>query len=465
VGFLQVVAVQGGQFDPVTGAIINGVVPGIGPAIALAPLIGTIACIFTAVSVASLAIKYAFSGGIYAYTREALGPAVAFMTGWTILLPYLLLPAAGALFIGVYMPVLTSLAGISFAGIYEGLIWALIFGLIMTVMAFIGIVASARAMTVILLVQLVLVLVIAFAAIFRATTIPGTDWIAPLNPGLAPGGMGALAAAGFTFFFAFYGFEATTTFGGDAKNPYKSCALGALMAIGIVGTLYVFLGWALSVPYTSSGESWLAYIGRLFLRADMTPVAEDMFGVTGIVMLAVAIVISALGSGVAASCAVSRILYSMGNDRLLPQGLGKLHKKFNSPYIAAIVVGVVTALIPIIFQFAGYTMLSAFVFFGLWCAWGALVMYMIVNIDAIVIFRHESTKSAKGLLLKLILPIIGFCIMAYIWYGSSIATVLLGPWPVAVLLLGIAWEIPGIIWLAYLYMKKPEIVKVGMRGM
>ncbi len=445
IGFLQIVATTIG---------------GIGPAIALAPFFGSTACIFTAVSVAILAIKFAYSGGIYSYTRVATGPTVAFFAGWTILLSYLLLPAVGAMFVGVYMPVLTDVFGISFP--YEGLFWALVFGAIMTFFAYIGIKTSARTMTLILLVQYAIIFAIAIAAIIRAFSIPGVDFVAPLNPGAAPGGISAIAAAGFTFFFAYYGFEATTSFAGETKNPYKSCAWGAIYAILIVGLIYIFWGWAFALPYT---VNFPALVTRLAIAGDMSPVAEDMFGLTGVALIAVAIVISALGSGTASSCSVSRILWQMGEDGLLPKRLAKLHTKYASPYVAALVTGSVTALVPIIFTIVGYRMIDGFILMSLWCAWGTIVMYMFVNLDALIINRKESTKNAVNIILKLIIPIIGFSIMAYLFFGSSIATVNIGELlTIPVMYLGILWELVGVIYVLYLWKKRPQALQTGIRG-
>jgi len=447
VGFLQIVAAT----------------TDIGPAIALAPLIGTLACIFTAVSVAVLAIKFAYSGGIYSYTRVAFGAAPAFLTGWTILLAYLLLPATGAMFIGVYMPVLTNIVGISFP--FQGLIWALIFGAIMTVFAYIGIKTSAKSMTIILLVQYALIFAVAIAAIYKGISTPGTDFVAPLNPALAPGGMAAISAAGFTFFFAYYGFEATTSFAGETKNPYKSCAWGAIYAILIVGLIYILWGWALALPYTNNlPASWDVFKLAITASGDMAPVAQDLFGLAGVAVIASAIVISAFGSGTASSCSVSRILWQMGDDGLLPKKLNKLHKRFASPYVAALLTGFVTAIVPIIFFAVGYSMLQGFTFMALWCAWAVILMYMVVNLDNLVINRKESLKSAKNIALKFILPIIGFVLMAYLFYGAGIVPIAIGAWTVPVLVLGLIWEAVGIIYLLYIRQTKPDVFKLGMRG-
>ena len=274
-----------------------------------------------------------------------------------------------------------------------------------------------------------------------------------------------VSAAGFTFFFAYYGFEATTSFAGETKNPYKSCAWGAIYAILIVGLIYVLWGWALALPYTNNlPASWDVFRLALTESGDMAPVARDLFGLLGVSIIASAIVISAFGSGSASACSVSRILWQMGDDGLLPKSLNKLHKKYASPYVAALLTGAVTAIVPVIFFLVGYSMLDGFFFMALWCAWAVILMYMVVNLDNMVINRKEFAKSAKSLLLKLVFPIIGFSIMAYLFYGGSIVPINVGPWTMPVLVLGLIWEAVGFIYLLYIRQTKPDVFKLGIRG-
>ncbi|MCP8304703.1 MAG: APC family permease, partial [archaeon] len=225
---------------------------GTGPVLALPILIGTLACIFTAISVAVLAMKFAYSGGAYAYSREAMGVHAGFMVGWATVLAYFFLPTAGALFAGIYGDVfISSLAGVPGGTyLYLDILIAVLAALAMLFIAYRGIEAGGSTMMAVLVVQILLVFIIAAWALTAIP--PGANYGAPFDPsftswaaiGAQPNNWGFIAAAGFIFFFAFYGFDGTVVFAGEAKNPYRSCALGAILCILIVGTIYVFWAWA-----------------------------------------------------------------------------------------------------------------------------------------------------------------------------------------------------------------------------
>ena len=61
--------------------------------VALCYLIGMIAMFFTGLSYKIMSQKYPTSGSVYIYVQKGLSPALGFLTGWSILLDYLLLPA------------------------------------------------------------------------------------------------------------------------------------------------------------------------------------------------------------------------------------------------------------------------------------------------------------------------------------------------------------------------------------
>jgi hypothetical protein len=54
--------------------------------------------------------------------------------------------------------------------------------------------------------------------------------------------------------------------------------------------------------------------------------------------------------------------------------------------------------------------------------------------------------------------------MAYLFYGAGIVPIAIGAWTVPVLVLGLIWEAVGIIYLLYIRQTKPDVFKLGMRG-
>ena len=107
-----------------------------------------------------------------------------------------------------------------------------------------------------------------------------------------------------------------------------------------------------------------------------------------------------LASGMAAHAGVSRILYVMGRDRMIPERVfGYIHPKYRTPAINVLMVGGL-ALSAVSFDL---DMALALVNFG------ALVAFTFVNLSVIGQFwvREKRNKSIKDHLLYLLLPLLG----------------------------------------------------------
>ena len=72
--------------------IYGGVFSDSGGMPALVYLVGTLAMVFTALSYSMLIREWPVAGSVYAYTSRGLGKGIGFVTGWTLLLDYLLIP-------------------------------------------------------------------------------------------------------------------------------------------------------------------------------------------------------------------------------------------------------------------------------------------------------------------------------------------------------------------------------------
>jgi APA family basic amino acid/polyamine antiporter len=74
-----------------------------------------------------------------------------------------------------------------------------------------------------------------------------------------------------------------------------------------------------------------------------------------------------IANALAAQAAISRVLFSMARDKMLPAALAKVHPKFKTPYFNNLLIGVavaiVAALVPIgvVAQMANIGTLSAFI--------------------------------------------------------------------------------------------------------
>src|SRR5689334_664131 len=69
----------------------------------LAYVVTTVVMFFTAYSYALMVKAFPVAGSAYTYVRRAVHPHLGFLTGWVMLLDYVLLPMVCYLLIGIYM--------------------------------------------------------------------------------------------------------------------------------------------------------------------------------------------------------------------------------------------------------------------------------------------------------------------------------------------------------------------------
>ncbi|OPY58020.1 MAG: Putrescine importer PuuP [Syntrophorhabdaceae bacterium PtaU1.Bin034] len=136
----------------------------------------------------------------------------------------------------------------------------------------------------------------------------------------------------------------------------------------------------------------------------------------------------AFGVALNAQAAASRILFSMGRDRLIPGLFGKVHPKYKTPYAASIMFGTVTFLIALMIKIESLATLVNF---------GAMSSFLLLNFATFWYFFIKKGKRAGGDFFGyFVLPLVGFAIIAYVWYGFDPATKIVGS----------IWAVLGIIY-------------------
>jgi amino acid transporter len=136
----------------------------------------------------------------------------------------------------------------------------------------------------------------------------------------------------------------------------------------------------------------------------------------------------ALGVALNSQLAASRILYSMGRDKLIPGLFGKVHPKYKTPYVASIVFGIITFAIA---NLIGIEALAKLVNYG------AMTSYMMLNFAVFwFFFIKRKQRGSKDFFNYLLFPAIGFLVIGYVWYGFDPVTKVVGT----------LWGILGIIY-------------------
>jgi amino acid transporter len=137
-----------------------------------------------------------------------------------------------------------------------------------------------------------------------------------------------------TIFFAFGGVESASFMGGEIKDtrrtvPRALIFAGALITLGYVGGTIAML---VAMP----GEQINGLGG--FMTA-MTQMCHNL-GVSWLVVgVALLVTLSSLGAACAYLAACSRLPFVAGIDNYLPAAFGRIHPKWNTPYIAVLFYG------------------------------------------------------------------------------------------------------------------------------
>ena len=159
----------------------------------------------------------------------------------------------------------------------------------------------------------------------------------PANTGPGQFGMDGVFRAAAIVFFAYIGFDAVSTAAGEAKNPQRDMPIGILGSLAICTVIYI------AVCAVLTGMTHYSLLGT----AKPVVTAIEPFPTLGWLKTATEIgAIAGLSSVILVMLmAQPRIFYSMAQDGLLPRLFGKIHPKYQTPYVGTIIVGVAACLL------------------------------------------------------------------------------------------------------------------------
>ena len=241
----------------------------------------------------------------------------------------------------------------------------------------------------------------------------------------APYGWSGVMGAGAVVFFAYIGFDAVSTTAEEAKNPKRDLPIGIIASLIICTVLYIVVAGILSgiVPVTHFRTNVAGLPGT-----PIVPAAESTAFLNAPVAYALHVIDQDWAAGLISFGAAAgitsvllvmlmgqpRIFFSMSRDRLLPQGVSKVHPRFGTPYITTIITGVVVAvfaaIIPI--EVVG-EMTSIGTLFAFVVVCSAVIMLRIKRPDA-----RRPFKVPFGYLF----PVLGVISCLYLMLSLSAAT-------------------------------------------
>ena len=419
-GLWAIVLLGIGYMTPMVVFDTIGVVSGeTGGHVPAAYLVALAAMLFTACSYGKMVRIYPSAGSAYTYTQKSLNPYLGFMVGWSSLIAYLFLPMTNAFLSQIYLTALFPEVP-SWA-------WVVGFATLMTLVNAMGMKSTANLNTMLVIFQSLVIVIFVVLAIRTLSNGAGYGTPFTLEPFYKPGmEMGGLIAGATILCFSFLGFDAVTMYSEETPDPVKTIPRAIILTAVAGGILFIVVSYFVQAlfphvtdfqnPESSSPEVALKVAGQLF----------QAFFLAGALA-------GTIASGLASHASVSRLLYVMGRDKVIPKKLfGYVHPRLHTPLFNVVFVGVVTCSA----LFFDLDTATSFVSFG------GLVAFTFVNVCVVMHYaiKEKAIHSVSEVFANVVAPVIGAMFVGLLWYNLEETS----------FKLGLIWTVLGVLYLMYL---------------
>ncbi len=349
-----------------------------GYALGLTPLTFMIAGLIFAATAATYieaTVMYPEAGGSSSFARHAFNELVSFVAGWGQMLNYIITAAISAFAVLHYLAVFWAPLGEAPWDVVGSI--TVIF--LLAALNVKGTQESAKLNLVLaigdLMTQVILV------GIGIALVLDPQTLIDNIHLGVAPtwGNFALGIAVGMV---AYTGIETISNMAEEARDAERTVVRGSqLVVIAVIGLYALLPIVALSaMPVTQNAAGhYTTELGSKFANDPVLGIVENLglsSGLTSVLryyvgVLAAVILLIATNAGL---IGLSRLTYSMGHYRQLPERLRQIHPKFGTPYVAIIVFSFVAAIAILPGQLAFLATMYSF---------GAMLSFTIAHVSVV----------------------------------------------------------------------------------
>jgi APA family basic amino acid/polyamine antiporter len=335
----------------------------------------------TAATYAEATVMFPEAGGSSSFARHAFNELVSFIAAWGQMLNYTITVAISAFFVPHYLAVFWPWLGNSPGDIIGGAV-------LIVALALINIRGTEESAK--------LNLVLAVADLATQVVLVGIGVVLVLSPSILVDNVHFGVAPTWSDFLlgiavgmiAYTGIETISNMAEEAKEAARSIPRSVGLTVVAVLALYLLIpivalsampvtqdaagNYATALGSTFADDPILGIVENLGLANVPTEILRYYVGILAAVILLIATNAGLIG--------VSRLTYSMGQHRQLPEGLRQVHPKYRTPYIAILIF----AAVAIVTLLPGQTDFLATMY-----SFGAMLSFTVAHVAVIQLRRNR----------------------------------------------------------------------------
>jgi amino acid transporter len=335
-------------------------------------------------------------GASFEWVGRAISPYLGFIVGWLMLAGCLIGTSSVVV---VLAPAILAVFGDSSSSTWANIGISTAITIVMLIIAIVGIRITARTQVALAVVEYAVLLGISiWGLIYVIGHHPGTF---PISRGWLSlsgiGGKGSLASGLLIAVFMFSGWDATVYVNEEVKHRRVNPGKAAVYAVALLVIMYALpqvglQGVVSPAKLQANSSDLLVYI------------AQVLGGSIWAKIMAFALALSVIASTNTGIVITARIAYGMASHRALPPVLGQVSRRYSTPAIGSIIIGVILIAVTWFYLLSNSI---ANVFSNLVDVTGLLfaIFYLLTALAAITYYRRRIISSAWDAVLVGILPL------------------------------------------------------------
>ena len=395
------------------------------------------------------------AGGFYVYITAGLGRSLGLAGTVVALLSYFLLAAGTYAFLGLAA---SRLIGEELGGpsipwwLFVAVAW-----LLSTVLAYRELSVSAKILSYLILLEFTLIVAFDVTVLLRGGP-EGFPWqsLAPAHIFSGAPGLALLFAAGM-----FLGFESTAVYRDEAREPEKTIPRATFVTVGFLTLFFTATTFFL---ITALGASQAVAIAAEDPAKTFPLALGRELGQAAVILGYILLCTSLYGAALSMHNVLSRYVFRMAENGLIPSRLAAIDPKFRAPSKASLAAAGILGLIMLPFPIAGASpdlLYARQVGVGVF---GFMLLLFMTSVAVAAYFFRQTSKIHP--LRSLVAPIgSAICLFAIFALANLNFVALTGTsdaMAAAIMLLVYGTGVAGLGWAYWLKAKRPEVfAKIG----